>query len=376
MSKPTLDYSWARPEPQAIVDAGYQGVFRYLSHDPGKTIEKAEADSLRAVGLDLGFVWESYATRALAGRSAGKQDAEDAVAQLKALGAPDNVAIYGAVDFDINDAQKPAAGDYLKGMADVVGLDRVATYGGYWWVKYAKENGLATKFWQTLAWSGGQVHPATHIYQNGRTAFNAGADIDDVLIDDYGQWKAGTAPQPVPQPTPQPQPSPISGEITYVVKPGEILSIIAPRYGLSYQQLADYNHIADPNKIYAGEVLKIPTGGGSTPAPAPIPNGIVYTVKWGDTLGAIGRLFNVDYHLIAQVNNIPNPDKISVGQVLRIPGGGAPTPAPGIIYYTVQPGDILSRIASKYGTSYQHLAQINNIPDPDKIYAGQVIKIF
>lgn len=47
----------------------------------------------------------------------------------------------------------------------------------------------------------------------------------------------------------------------------------------------------------------------------------------------------------------------------------------GIQYYTVRPGDTLSGIAEKYGTTYQKLAQINGIANPNKIYAGQRLKI-
>lgn len=43
--------------------------------------------------------------------------------------------------------------------------------------------------------------------------------------------------------------------------------------------------------------------------------------------------------------------------------------------YTVKKGDTLSGIAQKYNTTYQKLAEYNNIPDPNKIYVGQVIKI-
>lgn len=43
--------------------------------------------------------------------------------------------------------------------------------------------------------------------------------------------------------------------------------------------------------------------------------------------------------------------------------------------YTVRPGDTLSGIAAKYGTSYQKLAQINGITNPNVIYAGQTIKL-
>lgn len=52
-------------------------------------------------------------------------------------------------------------------------------------------------------------------------------------------------------------------------------------------------------------------------------------------------------------------------------GGGAPTGRT----YTVKAGDTLASIATKYGTSYQTLAQINGIADPNVIYAGQTIKL-
>jgi lysozyme len=45
------------------------------------------------------------------------------------------------------------------------------------------------------------------------------------------------------------------------------------------------------------------------------------------------------------------------------------------VYYVVKRGDTLSAIACKYGTTYQRLAQINGIANPNKIYAGQKIRV-
>ena len=45
------------------------------------------------------------------------------------------------------------------------------------------------------------------------------------------------------------------------------------------------------------------------------------------------------------------------------------------VYYTVVSGDTLSGIASRYGTTYQHLAKINHISNPDLIYVGQRLLI-
>ena len=47
----------------------------------------------------------------------------------------------------------------------------------------------------------------------------------------------------------------------------------------------------------------------------------------------------------------------------------------GTAYYVVRSGDTLSKIASKYGTTYQNLARINGISNPNKIYKGQKIRV-
>ena len=47
----------------------------------------------------------------------------------------------------------------------------------------------------------------------------------------------------------------------------------------------------------------------------------------------------------------------------------------GAVYYTVRSGDTLSGIAAKYGTTYQKLAQMNGIASPNKIYAGQKLRV-
>lgn len=367
-----VDYSWARPGGAALHASGYGFAARYLSHDPGKNISAAEANDLRNNGVDVVLVWESTATRALSGHDAGVQDAQAAVAQLADCGAPANMPIYFAVDFDANPAQQANIDDYLRGAGSVIGVDRVGVYGGFYIVERCHDNGTAKWFWQTLAWSGGQQFAGNHIYQDGRTDFNGGCDIDEARQDNYGQWSKAGAGQPVPAPTPTPAPAPAGG--TYTVVAGDTLSGIAARYGTTYQYLAQINGIADPNKINVGQVLKVP-GGGSAPAPTPQPNGQTYTVRSGDSLSAIGSKLGLDWHAIAAANGLSDPYIIYPGQVLRLPGTNVPTPAPGVTHYTVQSGDTLSGIAAKYGTSYQHLAQINGIADPNKIYPGQVLVI-
>ena len=45
------------------------------------------------------------------------------------------------------------------------------------------------------------------------------------------------------------------------------------------------------------------------------------------------------------------------------------------VYYTIRRGDTLSAIAARYSTTYQKLAAMNGIADPNRIYAGQRIRV-
>ncbi len=96
-----------------------------------------------------------------------------------------------------------------------------------------------------------------------------------------------------------------------------------------------------------------------------------YVVQHGDTLYSISRRCGVSVWQLAACNNICNVNLIYVGQVLFIPGTG---PAPGD-HYVVKRGDTLYSIARRYGLSVWQLSSYNGIPNPNRIYIGQVIRI-
>ena len=105
-----------------------------------------------------------------------------------------------------------------------------------------------------------------------------------------------------------------------------------------------------------------------------------YTVVRGDTLSKIAQKFGTTYQELARINGISDPNKISVGQVLKVPKSTSNTSqnsSSNTSYdtYTVVSGDSLSKIAQKFGTTYQELARINGISDPNKISVGQVLKV-
>ncbi len=169
--------------------------------------------------------------------------------------------------------------------------------------------------------------------------------------------------QPVPQPQPQP-----GGPVYYTVRAGDTLKNIAARYGTTWQAIAAANNLPNANIIYTGQTLLIPIGGTTTPPPT---SPGVYIVQPGDTLQIIAARYGTSWSVIAAANNLPNPNFVFVGQRLVIPAGPPPAPR----YYTVQPGDTLFLIATRYGTTVGVVAAANNIFNPNTIYVGQTLTI-
>ncbi len=178
----------------------------------------------------------------------------------------------------------------------------------------------------------------------------------------------------LPTAAPQPTPAagavspPTAGETVYVVQMGDTLSAIAGRYGTTVAAIAQRNGLADPSRIYVGQRLIIPVGG------APQPGGTrIHIVQRGETLSYIAWKYGTTVAAIVQANNLANPSLIYAGQRLVIPVGSG-QPGTGRTY-VVQPGDTLSAIAARFGTTAAAIATANNITNPSLIYPGQVLII-
>ncbi|MCL7454821.1 MAG: LysM peptidoglycan-binding domain-containing protein [Anaerolineae bacterium] len=157
-----------------------------------------------------------------------------------------------------------------------------------------------------------------------------------------------------------------TSSLIHVVRPGENLYRIALRYGTTVRAIAAANHISNPNLIYVGQRLVIPTGGSTVP-----PGSCIYVVRRGDTLYSIARHFGVSLSTLVSVNGIANPSLIFVGQRLVIPGCGPVPPAPAGVWYTVRAGDTLYSIAARFGVSVWSIVAANHIANPNIIFVGQ-----
>jgi len=192
------------------------------------------------------------------------------------------------------------------------------------------------------------------------------------------------APTRTPGPTATMTVTPIPGSqcdtgFTYVVCWGDWLYKIARRFNVAVQDILYCNTIANPNVLRPGEEIFIP---GVTPTPTVAPGqtptppagSTTYYVKPGDTLSGIAWRYGTTVQAIMAVNGLTNPHYIFVGQQLIIPvAGTTPPPAPGT--YVVQYGDSLWKISIQYGVSVWSLAVANNLYYPYIIYPGQVLII-
>ncbi len=137
--------------------------------------------------------------------------------------------------------------------------------------------------------------------------------------------------------------------VRYTVVAGDTVSDLAIRYGSSIAAIIGANGLNANGLIFVGQELIIPVSQPVPPTPFPTP-------------------------LPTQIGIIPT----------NTPAGPAPTPAPAptvapppseFTTYIVQPGDALSRIATRFNTTVATLVQLNGIVNPNLILVGQALKV-
>lgn len=116
---------------------------------------------------------------------------------------------------------------------------------------------------------------------------------------------------------------------TVVVAPGDTLSAIAARHGTSWQALYETNRGViggNPNLLRVGQALTV-GGGAPAAAPAPAASGAsVHVVAPGDTLSAIASRYGTTWRALHEANRAViggNPNVLRVGQRLAVGQGGA-----------------------------------------------------
>lgn len=228
-----------------------------------------------------------------------------------------------------------------------------------------------------------------------------------------GEAETVPAAETAPAETPNP-------EATYVVQAGDTLEAIGRRLNIPWQRIAQLNDIKDPTRLQIGQVLDIPGAAPAAPpaadpaaappapdpaaappaadppppppaneadqpaapppaAPAPVAAApTTYTVQAGDALASIAARVGLTWQTLAEWNGLTGKSILQVGQVLRLTRPAQPTSAPKTsapASYRVRAGDSLSTIATRFGLTWQTLAQLNGLERTSILRVGQTLRL-
>lgn len=281
--------------------AGFEYAARYLG-ESWKSFDKKEAEIIQKAGIKLISIFQKSANKlSYFTEKQGSMDGKDAEKWAKAVGQPEGTAIYFAVDCDMTGKQMSTIQSYFLAVKKQLPSYKVGIYGSYA-VMYAMKN-YADYFWQTYAWSRGEVAPFIHMYQHENNIIIEGVNIDrNRIMQSPGHWgsettkinkyivqqelgafmtaadaKAGKNQKGTVKPgtysifntsqgminvtkeegTPGSWINPHQ-ETIHIVSSGETLTKIAKTYSTTIQAIQAKNpDIKNINLIYAGQVIKI-----------------------------------------------------------------------------------------------------------------------
>ena len=117
------------------------------------------------------------------------------------------------------------------------------------------------------------------------------------------------------------------GSGNYTVKAGETLSEIADRYGTSVNRLVQLNGLRDANDLWAGSRIQVP-GASARPRVAVNKNAKTHRVQPGESLSSIADRYGVSMQRLIAINGISNPNQVMAGSTLTLRAASKPKPKP------------------------------------------------
>lgn len=207
---------------------------------------------------------------------------------------------------------------------------------------------------------------------------------------------------------------------SYFVQPGDTLSGIAARFGVSWRDLARANGLGEETMLQVGVVLRIPLPVPAADQPPPIqvtdaPVGAnvaaasslispeptartaavdpstqpaaasvaassgeaptLYVIRGGDTLSGIAARFGIAWQELARANGLSENDILSVGNTLVIPPARSAVGGTLARTHTVASGDTIITIAQRYGVDWREVLRINGLSETSLLQVGQTIRL-
>lgn len=180
---------------------------------------------------------------------------------------------------------------------------------------------------------------------------------------------ARTAPASERRETPTPAPTPvIAGEGTYVVQPGDNLTVIARRHDITVGALRQVNNLTG-DRIVVGQTLKLPEGTSGAPRTS-----TTTTTTPRETPR------ETPAETIRDTPRRPTPQPAPIDRDVRLPDTPdrtEPAPAPSGPDFTilVEAGDTLKSISDSYVIPLEDLRRINNLGPNDEVREGDRLQI-
>ncbi|WP_432547798.1 lytic transglycosylase [Kineococcus sp. SYSU DK004] len=168
-----------------------------------------------------------------------------------------------------------------------------------------------------------------------------------------------------------------AGETLVTVRRGDTVGHIAARTGSSVRAIVEANGLDARARVREGQELRVPAPGGAADAGASAAPAEI-TVRAGDTLGALAATHGTTVGALRDANGLDARGFIREGQVLRLTGPSAAAPAADQASggrYTVRAGDTLGAIAAAHGTSVAALVRANGLTADGFIREGQVLDL-
>lgn len=221
-----VDYSFSRPDMQMLKDRGVTFIARYLWNEKyadgirtNKGLSKSEYEAAEAKGFKVAFIYEEDG-KELISLDAGIRVANEAERFRNAQGLPPK-PIYFNVDYDAPASEYPKILDALRGIAQVIGLERTGLYAGYDVIKAAFDAGVIKWGMQTFAWSEGKWDTRAQLRQWSNGQYNNQVDFQYAMASEFGQTPVipPIVKPPIEPPIdPQPETVEIPKELYDIVK--------------------------------------------------------------------------------------------------------------------------------------------------------------
>jgi membrane-bound lytic murein transglycosylase D len=154
------------------------------------------------------------------------------------------------------------------------------------------------------------------------------------------------------------------------VRRGETLSGIASRYRTNVHELMALNHLRSANRIWPGQRLQVPGGGGRGRVSYTPGTAMHHRVRGGDSLWLLASRYGTTVDRIRRDNGLRG-NLLHPGQVLTIHPGSSGRGG----VYVVRKGDTLAAIAHDQGVPLGRLLAANRLSRASTIYPGQQLTI-